>query len=503
MSLSLSSFDPARRLSLGAMAFLLLSGGLVAADARLADAVEKNDRAGITALLDQKIDVSAPQVDGMTALHWAVYQDNLDLAKRLVAAGANVKAENRYGVTVLSLACTNGNAAIVELLLGAGADVNKALNGGETPLLTAARTGKVGPVKALLARGAKVDGKDLKGQTPLMWAAADGNLAVVDELIAAGADVHARLDSGFTPLFFAIREGRIPVAQRLLKAGLDVNEPMQSKRAGAGRGGRSGAMTPLGLAVDNAHYELAVALLEAGADPTDQRSGFTPLHQIVTARKPGSGDGANSLAPMGSGTVTSLQFVRQLVAHGADVNAQLERGTAASPGTLGRKGATPFLLAAQTADVPLMKLLLELGANPKLTNADHSTPLLAAAGVGTRAPGEEAATEDEALEAVQICLDHGNDINAVDDNGMTAMHGAAYASFPKMAHFLADHGAKIDIWYQKDKLGWTPLLVAEGHRQGNFKPGFEVLAAIREIMVANGMTVPPPTPYKPVLGYGL
>ena len=88
--------------------------------------------------------MNAAQADGMTALHWAAYHDDLETAKLLVAAGADVKAANRYGVTPLSLACTNGNAAMVELLLDAGADPNATLRGGETALMTAARTGKLG-----------------------------------------------------------------------------------------------------------------------------------------------------------------------------------------------------------------------------------------------------------------------------------------------------------------------------------------------------------------------
>ena len=173
--------------------------------APLADAAEKMDRARVRALLKQRVDVNAPQVDGMTALHWAAYHDDLEIAELLVRAGANVKAANRYGVTPLSLACTNGNGAMVELLLKAGADPNAPLPGGETPLMTAARTGTLRSVKALLSHGASVDGKDdRRGQTALMWAAAEGHADVVQALIEAGADFRARLPSGFTPLLFAV-----------------------------------------------------------------------------------------------------------------------------------------------------------------------------------------------------------------------------------------------------------------------------------------------------------
>ena len=215
---------------------------------------------------------------------------------------------------------------------------------------------------------------------------------------------------------------------------------MQPKKS-SGRAPARGT-TPLILAVENGHFELAVALLEAGADPNDQRSGFTALHTLTWVRKPNRGDEeSGDPAPIGSGTLTSLQLVEKLVEHGADVNARLKRG-ASGRGVLSRRGATPFLLAAMTADVPYMKTLVKLGADPRLPNAQHCTPLMAAAGVGCLAPGEEAGTEDEAIEAVKLALELGNDVNAVDDNGETAMHGAAYKSFPRIVQLLADKGAE-------------------------------------------------------------
>ena len=144
-----------------------------------------------------------------------------------------------------------------------------------------------------------------------------------------------------------------------------------------------------------------------------------------------------------------------------------------------------------TADVPFMKTLVKLGADPRLPNAEHCTPLMAAAGVGCLAPGEEAGTEDEAIEAVKLALELGNDVNAVDDNGETAMHGAAYKSFPRVAQLLAEKGAKIEVWNRKNKYGWTPLSIAEGHRPGNFKPSPETIAAIQRVMLAAGVSPPP------------
>jgi ankyrin repeat protein len=448
----------------------------------------------VRSLLDRHVNVNQAQADGMTALHWAAYRDDLEMVKLLVNARADVNAANRYEVKPLSLACTNGNEAVVDVLLGAGADPNTTLRGGETVLMTAARTGKSGPVKALLARGAVVNAKEQRGQTAMMWAAAEGHAAAVDALLKAGAEFRTALPSGFTPLCFAVREGRLDVVRILLKAGAPVNEAMQPKRSFPRAVARG--TTPLILAVENGHFEVAVALVEAGADPNDQRSGFTALHTLSWVRKPNRGDEEDGdPAPIGSGNLTSLQFVEKLVQHGADVNAQLKRG-ASGRGVLKRVGVTPFLLAAKTADVPLMRALVKLGADPRLTNADHCTPLMAAAGVGTMAPGEEAGTEPEALEAVALALALGNDVNAVDDNGETAMHGAAYKNFPKVVQFLADKGAKIEVWNRKNKYGWAPLAIAEGHRVGNFKPSPETIAALHRVMIAAGVS--PPASTKPI-----
>ncbi len=369
----------------------------------LADAAMKQQWGGAAKLLQQGADVNARQVDGMTALHWSVYHDDLEATQRIVAAGAQVDVQNRYGVRPLSLACKNGNRAIVELLLESGADPNAELRGGETVLMTAARTGKVGPVKALLARGAKVDAKERKGQTALMWAAAEGHTAVVDALLEAGADFRTPLSSGFTPWFFAVREGRSDVVFRLLQAGVDVNEVMRPKGAAGNR--PRGGTSALILAVENGHLELAAALLDAGADANDDRAGYTALHALTWVRKPIRGDG--DPPPIGSGKLSSLEFVRELVSHGADINARHRKQNAGN-GRLNRTDATPFLLASETGDVPLMRLLLELGADPLLANADHCTPLLAAAGVGILSNGDESAgTEDEAIEAVKLLVELG------------------------------------------------------------------------------------------------
>jgi uncharacterized protein len=458
----------------------LRSAAYAGSDAPLADAAEAGNRPAVEKLIQQGADVNTPQVDGMTALHWAARRDDLTMAKTLVAAGANVKAENRYGVTPLSLVCINGDAPFAELLLDAGADANVSLHGGETALHTAARTGSVAIVKSLLARGADINAKEQKGQTAIMWAAAEGHADVVEVLLAKGAEFRTPLSSGFTPLTFAVREGRIDVVKQLLHAGADVNEAMQPKRPGGKAPARG--TSALILAVENGHFELAATLLEAGADPNDQRTGYSPLHTLSWVRIPNRGDGDDGVPPPnGSGNLTSLQFVKALVMHGADVNLQLKRGPSGK-GVLAKVGATPFLMAAATGDIPFMRTLIELGADPLLANSEHTTPLLAAAGVGVLTAEETAGTEPDVLATLKMLVELGANVNAVDDNGETAMHGAAYRNFPLVVHFLAEHGAKAEIWNKQNKYGWTPLAIAEGHRFGNFKPSSETAAAIREVL---------------------
>jgi ankyrin repeat protein len=472
------------QLAPASLAALLVLAAVASAavDAPLADAAQRRDTEAVVTLLEHNIDVNASQADGMTALHWATQHDDVNAVKLLLSVGANAKAENEYGVTPLMLACTNGNAAIVELLLDGGADAKHAGPGGVTALMTAARTGKLRSVEALLAHGADVNVREERHQTALMWAAADGHVEVVDALLERGADFRTPLRSGFTPLFFAVREGHAEVVSRLLRAGADVNEIMRPKTENAQ------PTTPLLLAIENGHFELAAAVLKAGADPNARPAGYTALHVITWVRKPIRGDG--NPPPASSGSMSSSEIVRKLVEHGADVNVQMENGDA-ELGRFTMSGSTPFLLAARASDIRFMQLLLELGADPKITNADNCMPLLAAAGVGALGDGEEAAgTDEEAHEAVRMLLEAGADVNAVDNNGETVMHGAAYQSRANLVPLLVEHGAEIDIWNRENKAGWTPLMIAHGHRPGNFRLSPETVAAIERAMRDSGVEPP-------------
>jgi ankyrin repeat protein len=455
---------------------------------RLIDAIKANDVAAVRALLDTRVDVNAVQPDATTALHWAADRDAAEIVQLLIRAGANVKASNRYGATPLWLAALNGNAATIGMLLEAGADANAASEEGETALMVAARTGNVDAVDTLLARGADPNAKEhWRGQTALMWAAAEGHAAVITALVARKADVHARSNGGFTPLLFAAREGRIAAVETLLKAGADMNDALPIRRRPAQNASAAPAAPETGsnaflLAAANAHYQLAAWLLDRGADPNAAPQGYTALHQVSWVRKAGIA-GSNNPAPQGSGTMDSLTFVRTLVAKGAALDARVTKRPSMGVTTLNSIGATPFLLAARTADAPLMRLLAELGANPLLGNEDGSTPLMVAAGLGTNAPGEDPGTEPEVLEAVKVALDLGNELDAVDKNGETAMHGAAYKHVPTVVRYLAQRGARQEVWNRPNAKGWTPLKITEGVQRGmNIVSSPATAAVIRQVL---------------------
>lgn len=475
-------------ISIACLAVLLLPV-LGAADSPLADAVERQDKASFQTLLEKQTDVNESQVDGMTALHWAAYHDDLGAARQLLNAGAQANAKNQYGIVPLYSACLNGNGALVELLLQAGADGRATFNEGETALMIAARTGKEGAVQALLAKGAKVNAEGPAKQTALMWAAAEGNLEVVKQLIDAGANLHAKLGSGFNALLFAVRNGKHEVVHAILEAGVDVNEKAEPRSGRLPKGS-----TPLTLAIENGHFALAASLLQSGADPNDMRSGFSPLHILSWVRKPNGGDGPNDLPPPdGTGTMTSLQMAKTLVKHGADLNAQLKGGKTHWP------GATPFFLASWTADVPLMRTLVELGADPLIASRDRSTALMAATGIGRKMSDLSAGTESEVIAATKYLLELGVDINAVNRTGETAMHGAAYKNLPKVIAYLDAQDADAKVWHQRNRSGYTPYLIAAGYRPGNFKPSKETMAAIRNALVRHGIepTEEPPNRIDP------
>lgn len=446
----------------------------------LIDAVKTGDVKALAALLLKGGDVDQADAEGATALHWAAHRDDVQAIDLLLRTKANVHARNRYGVTALALAAENGSAATVERLLAAGANPNETVADGETVLMIAARSGHAKMVEALLARGARVNASELwKGQTALMWAAAENNTEAMQALIRAGADLHAPSRGGFTALLFAARAGHREAANLLLDAKVDPNEALPD------------GTSALVLAVTNAHYELAARLLERGADPNGARQGWTALHQLAWTRRPNRGF-ANP-GPPPTGTVSSIELVKTLVARGADPNArQTKEPRDGYRNLLNRSGATPFLLAAKSADAELMRALLANGADPTLTTADGTTPLMAAAGVGIWAVGESPGTNEEALEAVRLAAELGGDVNSTNEYGYTALHGAAHRGSPDIVRFLVGKGARLDVKLTRSgggalgwREGWTPLMIADGLFYANtFKRQVETAAVLREFIRA-------------------
>lgn len=449
----------------------------------LADALASGDAADARRLLDDGANPNDATSDGTTALHWAVNRDDLDLVARLLEAGADPASTNRYGVPPIYLACENGSAGAVEALLRAGADPKSALPEGETALMTAARTGDVETIDLLLEAGADVNAAEgWKGQTALMWAAAENNAPAVERLIAAGADIGATSAGGeFTALKFAIRHDSIEAMRALIDAGADVHEKLLD------------GTSTLVLAVTNAHYELASVLLEYGADPNAADQGWTPLHQIAWSRRWNMG--FNLPGPAQSGDLDSLDLVRELVAHGADVDArETVEPIDGNRNKLDRIGATAFLLAAKSDDLPLMRALLDLGADPSITTEDGTTALMAAAGVGIWAPGENPGTHEEALAAVKLAYEvGGGDVNDINAHGDTALHGAVYrgGAIP-IIEFLAERGARLDV---VNELGWMPVTVADGveYTPAVLKRYPEAAALLRRLMAEQGLEVPAST----------
>lgn len=462
------------RLAIIAAVGLLQSVGSLFAqpgEPTLVAAVRTGDTARWQQLLasaDGRRAASQATADGMTALHWAVHRSDARATAALLEAGATPTAATRYGVTPLALACTNGHVEIIGQLLAAGADPNAPLPEGETPLMTASRTGVVAAVRALLAAGAAVNTREgWKGQTALMWAVAQGHAPVVKTLIEAGADVLARSTGGFTPLLFAVRVGNRDSVSMLLDAGANVND--------ATRDGTSALV----LAIMNLHYELAALLLDRGANPDADGPGGTALHAAVRAHRP---DWETLPDPEPTGSLSALDLVKRLLVRGVRVNARMTRRPTRMNGLnyLNFVGATPFLLAARAADVTLMRVLVEHGADPRTPTGDGTTPLMVAAGIGFYEGVTYAASDADVTEAVQLTLDLGNDIAATNDAGETALHGAAVRGINPLVQMLVDRGAKLDA---RDALGRTALTFAEGVLLGmNTFPREHTAILLRRLM---------------------
>ena len=479
------------RLCFGLLAIGGFAGSAAAAD--LVDAVQRNDAAAVIAALENGADSNAPSVDGTTPLHWAVHNDNLTLVERLIDAGADVDASNDYGSTPLTEAAVVGNAKIVELLVEGGADVNAPGKDGQTPLMILARGSSVAAARVLLEHGADVDAREAwRDQTALIWAAAQNQPRMVKLLLEHGADPDARSEpptwdrqvsgekrrlfrpfGALTALLYAAREGCVECARALVEGGADID--LSGYRG----------ITPVMMALDNFHFDLAAYLVDAGASLNVwDWWGRSPLYVAIDMNTLTAGGRYDQPS---TDKTTGVQVAAQMLAKGANPNLQIkllpplrERGKDRGCDSMLSTGATALIRAAKTFDVASLKLLVANGARLDLPNENGITPLMAAAGYGSvecdiRAYGiPRYATDDveqKAIEALQVLLDAGADVNAVTTSGgrgkgpgQTALFGAAFWGWNDVVSFLVSKGARIDV---ADAVGRSPVDAAMGRAGGH------------------------------------
>jgi ankyrin repeat protein len=516
-----------------ALGLLCASVSFAADGPGLVDAARNGDMDAVRSLLKGGTDPNQAAPDGSTAVHWAVHGDNLVMLNALLGAGAKPDGVTRYKIAPLTLAAQNGNAALVERLLAAGANPDTASEEGQTALMTAARNGSVAAVRALLKRGAQVGlAESFRGQTALMFAAGEGNTDAAKLLLEFGAKLNERSKGGYTPLLFAVRNNRSETVKFLLEQGANVNDRIPD------------GTSALSIAILNADFDLAAMLLDSGANPNVPDPRGHPLHVVVWLHQPGAppdfamnGEDPQAV-PRPRGKLSHLDMVKKLLAKGADPNAAITwgdrrfntGGLARNPVNLniGRhyltyEGATPFYLAARNGDEPMMRVLAAAGADPLKTNRFGVTPLMAAACLdyyeGETAGPFSGVPESQRLEAVKLTLALGNTINARTTFGdyqmigtpedtllkypdnfrdlldlgtgdprfaeMTALHGAVICNQPSIVKYLIEQGADVNA---KNRLGWTPLMIASGLYIANAhktSPGSAEI--LREALAARGL----------------
>jgi ankyrin repeat protein len=631
--------------ALVAIATALVAG---AGKSDIADAAQRGDRAAVQKLILQKVDVNSTQVDGATALHWAIYHQDAELADMLIRAGANVKAANRTGMTPLAMASLYGNAGLIDRLIKAGADAKQKGPNGETMLMFAARNGNPQAVQVLLEAGAEVNAREtIRGTTALMWAIEQKHPEAVKVLLAGGADHSAKsggaglprnymanrvnlravelaqdrrrraaaagitydeqlaidqksgrevggqrglgqaLDAngnpvtagrqggaaapaaptsaqtpapaatppaapaptaepggrqpgagragrggnggnagaqgraagtaqgaqdpddddnevviaglvgsgggGLTPLVFAAREGDLESAKLLIEAGAPINEVTEY------------GWTPLLTAVNNRNYQLAKYLLDKGADPNiANKGGWTPLYLATDNRNIEGGD-----YPVPKPDMDHLEIIKALLEKGADPNKKVKDNTLTrtifTMQWFFEDGATPFIRAAQSSDTELMKLLLQYKADPKAVTALGDNALTVSGGIGWVEGVTYERSHKENFEAMKMLLDLGLDPNHANNEGRTALMGAAMKGRPEVIQLLVDRGAKLDAHDKgnrdTDKVSsaaagktWQAIdyaegLVRVGVQSAVMRP--EAAALIRKLMAERNMPVPP------------
>ena len=449
-----------------------LSQAAEPADSRLVDAARNQDSKAVRTLLAQKVDVNARSSDGSTPLLWLAHWNDLETANLLLGAGADANAANDFKTTPLSEACTNGNSTFVRSLLKSGANPNTPIATGVPPLMTCAKSGSADAVRMLIEYGASVNAKEPEqNQTALMWAAAERHPDVVKALIDAHADLKATTKQGFAAIHFAAREGDLESVNEFVAAGMDVNFVTQTEGASnrvtnfLGIAKTIGALgyTPLLVAVVRGRVDLALYLLDHGADPNNIAAGFTPLHWASSEWESFTANTVYGFEDAMSGIPdrqAKLRLVKALLAHGANVNARMTKPQPQfAGGYLDATGATPLLLAASANDLEMMHILLDAGADPKILSATNASAIMAAAGLN-HSIGEDTVTEAQAMQTVKLLLDLGVEPKGETTFGENALFGPAYRGWNKLLAELIDLGVNVNA---VSKAGVTAYLAANGN----------------------------------------
>jgi uncharacterized protein len=468
----------------------------------LASLIQAGDHKAALARIRAGADVNEAQPDGTRPIHWAVYRVDYEVLDALIAKKAKVDVTNEFGSSPLAEAAKVADARMVKILLDAGARPDSANQDGETALMLAIKTGELPVVELLIKAGANVNNVEkFHNQTPLMWAAdAPKNAGeIVKLLLSRGASVKPRAlysdwesqitsepraqyrpVGGLTALLYAARGGCYDCVESLIGAGADVNLPTPE------------GVTPLMLALDNDHNDVAKLLLDRGANPNVwDWWGRTALYIVIDRREAaltpagrggfGGGRGGRGTAAVAPSAVSSMEIVNKLLAADVDPNPELNMHRPSRGGNSGRfveeflnTGCTPLMRAAIGNDIEVARVLLAKGASPN-TIGMGLTPFLVAAGVGAGGRGTGLAASTSAggtanTALMELLIEHGADVNAQvtgtktysmrisrapsSTEGMTALHVAAQSGRADLVKFLLDKGAKTEI---VDSNGHKPI----------------------------------------------